>query len=232
MLRIASILIATATALSAFFVTPASSEEFKPLNIYYVRHGETLGNVTHKHGDYYDRTFSEEGARQVAELTAKLDEIEFDHIVTSPKYRAMNTIFPYLKKHNLKADIWPELAECCWQKERGDKATRIGRDDHIEVEPGMQPYFTFAEKTDSREFKARNYGDGLLMVSLAYERLLKNYSGSGKTILVVGHYHSGGRLIEMLQGYYPEGNYQLWNARITQLQEQEDGSFSLIASNY
>ena len=218
--------------ISSLFSIPVYAGDFSPLNIYFARHGETLGNVTHKHTAFNDRTFSDDGSRQVAELTTKLDEIQFDHILVSPVYRAMNTVFPYLKKHNLQAQIWPELAECCWQKERGGKASHIGRGDRIEVDPEMQPHFIFADKPDSREFKARDYADGMLMVSTAYERLLKSYSGSGKTILIVGHYHSGGRLIELLQRYYPEGNYQLSNGKITQLQENPDGSFNLIASNY
>ena len=232
MLRIATALIATITALNFFFAIPAYSEEFSPLNIYFVRHGETLGNVTHKHTRFNDRTFSDKGAQQVEALTAKLGEIQFDHILVSPVYRAMNTVFPYLKKHNLKAEIWPELAECCWQKERGSKASHIGRGNRIEVESDMQPYFIFADKSDSHKFKARDYSDGILMVSTAFERVIKNYSGSGKTILMVGHYHSGGRLIELLQRFYPEGNHKLSNGKITQLQEREDGNFNLIASNY
>ncbi|ATX80085.1 Broad specificity phosphatase PhoE [Mariprofundus aestuarium] len=218
--------------ISSLFSIPAYAGDFSPLNIYFARHGETLGNLTHKHTHFNDRTFSDDGVRQVEELTAKLGEIKFDHILVSPVYRAMNTVFPYLRKHNLKAEIWPELAECCWQKERNGKASHLSRGSSIKVEADMQPYFIFADKSDSREFKARDYADGIFMVTTAFERVVKNYSGSGKAILIVGHYHSGGRLIELLQRLYPEGNNKLSNGKITQLQENPDGSFNLIASNY
>ena len=42
----------------------------------------------------------------------------FDRIITSPLQRALQTIAPYLAATQQRAEIWPEIAEACWQDER------------------------------------------------------------------------------------------------------------------
>ena len=79
------------------------------LEIWYLRHAETLSNSTHHHSHHNDTTFSGTGKRQVATITRKLDRMHFDHIIVSPKERAMMTVRPYLNKHGLKAEVWQEL---------------------------------------------------------------------------------------------------------------------------
>jgi len=200
--------------------------------IYFARHAETLGNATHKHNHKNDRTFSKKGKQQVARLTAKLDALHFDAIVVSPKYRVLNTIFPYLKKHHLKAEIWPELQECCWQP----KTTRLSsstlqRGKRIHLESAMQSSFIFPNADAQRRYAAKNYGDGLLQTFKAVQLIRQRFAGSGKRILIVGHYHSGARLIEILQGIEPDGRYQLSNTKVSHLRETSDGSFQLIDLN-
>lgn len=201
------------------------------LNIYFVRHGETLGNSTHHHSKYNDRTFSAKGQKQVKELTRKLDSLHFDHILVSPKYRAMNTIFPYLKKHHLKAEIWPELEECCWQKERDISAFELNRGNKITVEQKMQPYFTFPDATARYRYAPKGYADGMIMIFKSIDQLRSRFAGSGKIILIVGHYHAGSRMIELLQDMEPEGRYKISNAKISQLKESANGSFQLLFMN-
>ncbi len=201
--------------------------------IYFARHAETLGNVTHKHNHKNDRTFSRKGKQQVIRLTKKLDELDFDSIIVSPKYRVLKTIFPYLKKHHLKAEIWPELQECCWQKHKTNRLSSSGlqRGGSIYLEPEMQHYFTFPNAEAHRKYAAKNYGDGLLQTFKAVQLIRQRFAASGKRILVVGHYHSGARLIEILQGIEPDGRYKLSNANISLLRENSDGSFQLIDMN-
>jgi len=200
--------------------------------IYFARHAETLGNVTHKHNHKNDRTFSSQGKQQVARLTAKLDALHFDAIVVSPKYRVLNTIFPYLKKHHLKAEIWPELQECCWQEKTNRLSSPIlQRGKRIHLEAAMQDSFIFPNADAQRKYAAKNYGDGLLQTFKAVQLIRQRFAASGKRILVVGHYHSGSRLMEILQGIEPDGRYQLSNAKVSHLREGSDGSFQLIDVN-
>jgi len=221
-----------ATLCCLFLVAISSAYAAPATEIYFVRHGETVGNATHHHTHENDRTFSEKGQRQVARLTQKLDGLSFDHIVVSPKYRTLNTIFPYLKKHALKAEIWPELQECCWQAKTSRLSSfNLQRGEMIRLESEMKRYFIFPDDQARRRFAARNYGDGLLQMFKAAQLIRKRFAGSGKRILIVSHYHIGSRLIETLQSLEPAGRYKLSNAKISHLIEKDDGSYRLIDMN-
>jgi len=212
--------------LSAFSAAPSL---YAATDIYFVRHAETMGNLTHHHSHKNDRTLSPKGLRQVNELTRKLDLLSFDSIVVSPKYRALKTILPYLKKHRMEAEIWPELAECCWQKQRELSAGMPERGSQIRLESTMKPYLTFARADDRFTFHTRGYGQGMLQTFLAAEKIKKRFAGSGKRILVVGHYHAGSRLIEILQGNDPIGRYKISNTQLLHLRENSNGTFSLLS---
>ena len=172
-------------------------------DIYFVRHAETMGNLTHHYSRENDRTLSPTGIRQVENLTRALDQLQFDYIIVSPKYRVLKTISPYLKKHRLAAEIWPELAECCWQKQRTLSSRSLRRGSRISLESAMKPYFTFADKDDHYSYKTRGYGHGMVQISMATERIKQLFAGSDKRILIVGHYHAGSRILEMLKGLKP-----------------------------
>lgn len=214
-------------SLSAFSAAPSL---YAATDIYFARHAQTMGNLTHRHTHKNDRTLSPKGLRQVKALTRKLDILSFDYIIVSPKYRVLKTILPYLKKHRLTAEIWPELAECCWQKKRQLSAGMPGRGSQIRLEPAMKPYFTFAKTEDHFTFQTRSYGQGMLQTFVAAEKIKKRFAGSGKRILVVGHYHAGSRLIEILQNIEPVGRYRISNTQLLHLRENSDGTFSLLSS--
>lgn len=162
--------------------------------IWYLRHAETLGNVTHDHSGNNDRTFSHKGKQQAKALTGKLDRMHFDRIIVSPKERAIMTVRPYMQKHGLKAEVWQELAECCWQKDRS----------------------------------SAEYRRGIQMVYSAAGKIRSRFAGSHQRILIVGHYHSGSRLVEVLQGREPKGRYKLSNTGMLHLVESGDGYFKLV----
>jgi len=216
----------------AFFVAIASADALPATEIYFVRHGETVGNATHHHTHENDRTFSDRGEKQVAELTKKLAALSFDHIIVSPKYRVLNTIFPYLKKHGLRAEIWPELQECCWQEKSNRLSSfNLQRGEAIQLESRMKRYFTFPDDNAGRRYATKDYGDGLLQMFKAIQLIRKRFAHSGKRILIVSHYHIGSRLIETLQSREPDGRYKLSNAKISHLIEKDDGTYRLIDMN-
>jgi broad specificity phosphatase PhoE len=198
----------------------------------FVRHAETENNRTHKRTRENDRTFSATGKRQVAALTKKLSRLRFDHILVSPKYRALNTIYPYLKKFSKTAEIWPELEECCWQKRRSASSSfSLPRGERIKLEARMKPYFMFRDDDSHYMYNTRNYTDGMLQVVKAADLIRRKFSQSGKRTLLVGHYHAGARIIEMLQRLKPEGRFKPSNAKITHLKEMHRGKFRAISFN-
>lgn len=214
------------------FVAYGQENPDQGLEIYFVRHAQTEGNRTHIHSRENDRTFSDEGKEQIKILTEKLSQHSFDHILVSPKYRAMNTIYPYLKKTGIKAEIWPELEECCWQKQRyGSPPSYLKLGKRIKLESKMKPYFIFRDSDSRYMFKTKTYADGVAQLRMASGLIREQFSRSGKKILLVGHYHAGGRIIEMLQGLSPAGHFKLSNAKITHLKEMDDGTFKVISRN-
>ena len=226
------LMLALSFALSLLAGFSAHAEEQQGLEIYVVRHAETESNRTGIHNRVNDRTFSTTGLNQVRILTERLGDHRFDHIIVSPKYRAMNTILPYLKKNRLVAEIWPELEECCWQREgRNAVSSGLERGKKVEVPDAMRPYFRLRDHGSSHRYKARNYADGILQVQMAADLIKKRFGGTNQSVLLVGHYHAGGRIMELLLGQEPEGRFSLENTKISLLEQQPSGHFRLIYTN-
>jgi len=200
---------------------------WSPARIVFVRHGETEANATGRYSSRTIDTFSERGAREVAALTARLDAMRFDAIVVSPSPRALKTIAPYLRKHGLKAEIWPELYECCdahSRKIKGYTSPNVRYGATIRVPADLAPCFIL-DTGDDRLILAPSYDDGLRQIRLAGQRLRREFGGTGKTVLVVGHSLNGGRLIEDLEGKPLEGRVRPDNAKPIPLDERPDGRF-------
>ena len=93
------------------------------LKIYYIRHAQGGHNVkTAWEKKDVPKTewpsyvgnpdmFTPKGKQQVIAATEKLKAYQFDFIASSPMWRARNTILPYLKVTQSKAEVWPELRE-------------------------------------------------------------------------------------------------------------------------
>ena len=219
-------------SLLAAGLAQAETPEEQGLALYVVRHAETESNRTGIHNRINDRTFSSTGMNQVRILTERLGNHRFDRIIVSPKYRAMNTILPYLKKNGLVAEIWPELEECCWQREGRDAVSSgLEHGKKIDIPGDMRPYFKLRDERTTHRYKARNYADGILQVQMAADLIKQRFAGASQSVLLVGHYHAGGRIMELLLGKEPDGGFSLQNTKISHLAEEPDGSFRLIYVN-
>lgn len=212
-------------------VSNVSSDE-KGIDLYILRHAETLANVT----DVYTRenmaAFSEKGQRQVDQLLEKLKAYRFDYILVSPIHRAHYTILPYLEKGGMTAEIWPELAECCWQKDQDLLASAsLSMGMTIPLDESLGKYFKFRDKVSMRYYNQKNYAEGVALQKKAAEMLVARFGHSRESVLIVGHYHAGGRLIKILLGLPPVGRFNLKNAALTHLRQRKDGSFQLMMLN-
>lgn len=167
------------------------------LDLYFVRHAQTLANARGVTNTHTSSTFSDEGAAQIEALTAALKHYRFDAILVSPTERTQQTIRPYLEQTGRSAETWQEITECCWQH---------GRD-----EP--------------------KYVEGAAQVGRAADMIRARYGNSGKTILVVAHYHSGQVLLANLLGVSRDELPGLENARITHLKQDAAGKFSIVTIN-
>ena len=72
-----------------------------------------------------------------------------------------------------------------------------------------------------------SYADGMVIVQRAAAMIRDRFAGTGKHVLLVTHYHSGGRIIDLLTGHPATGAHKLANARIYRLVEVSDGRFVL-----
>jgi hypothetical protein len=91
----------------------------KALTVYFIRHAETMANVSGQHGgegclEDHD-ILTELGEKQVEDFKNFLikENIRPDLFAVSPSLRTQKTIEPFLKALGIKAEIWVELNECC-----------------------------------------------------------------------------------------------------------------------
>lgn len=200
------------------------------LDIYVVRHAETLANVTGVHDSHSDNTLSERGLAQVDALTRSLANHRFDAVLVSPAERALLTIQPYLRQSGSVGVIWPELIECCWQQERGeDGSLQTGQAIHVPAEIAAQ--FTFRDGDSTFAYANRNHADGVAQVRQAVSLLKQHYYNSDKRILIVMHYHAGTVLMGELLGVSRDSLPGLKNARVSHLRQLPDGRFELLTIN-
>lgn len=201
------------------------------LDVYILRHAQILANITGGYTDQNTTIFSGKGQQQVAQLPEKLKAYRIDYILVSSMHRARYTILPYLEQSRMTAEIWPELEECCWQKNQSVpmSARLTGRT--ITLDEREMKHFRFRDDFSKHEYNRQNYADGIMLQKKVAKKLIERFGHSGKSVLIVGHNNAGGRLIEILLGLSPEGRFHLKNAAITHLRQRKDGSFQLLMLN-
>lgn len=198
------------------------------LDIIIVRHAETLANVSKDYSAFNQRHFTEDGLREIDALTKLMEPHRFDTILTSPAYRVLRTIQPYLEKTGQTAEIWPDLDECCWQTDRASERTPPG--EPILLEQEQRPLFVLRAESPDLSPGGETYAEGVRRVKRAAADIKTRWSGTDAWLMIVVHRHTGARLIESLLDQAPTGRYQLENTRFTHLRE-ENGRFALVELN-
>ncbi len=214
-------------------VRDQASSPVKGMDLYLVRHAETVANATKDYSHANQRTFSPRGRREIDALDAKLAAYRFDHVLVSPTWRTRHTIAPWLAHTGRVAEIWPELAECCYQADRDTPASAaLERGHAIDVEEELQALFTFRGDDARRWIEAKTWADSRLQVDEAIRLLRERYAGTGDAVLVVGHFKASARIVAALLGAPElEPEVALKNAEVTHLRQAEDGRFRIVAIN-
>jgi broad specificity phosphatase PhoE len=238
-----------------FFISIFTNTLEAGLKIYFIRHAEAGHNVVKEwentpksqwpayvgNGDL----LTPKGDIQKIEAAQKLKKYKFDFIATSPSLRARKTILPYLDLLGVKSEIWPELDEYSFYAKQmfsdslpiptnpilnaGGKIEITKEDSvHFSIRADGQRKYKFTSKRDN-EFM---YSAEIKTVHQSiFDRVLLNYSGSNKSILLVGHGNNGKDLLrlilkDMLNNTEPMGNAKIW-----MVEQQTDGSFKLKMYN-
>lgn len=202
------------------------------LDIYVVRHAQTVANASGAKDKLSDSTFSEKGQAQVEALTRELLTYHFDAVLVSPTERTLNTIQPYLQQNKMVGIVWPEITECCWQWDRREgEVGQLLSSGTIHLAPEIAPQFSFRDGASTSKYANRSYADGVAQVRQAVNFLKSHHFDSGKTILIVTHYHAGAVLLSELLGVSRDSLPGLENARLTHLRQEKDGRFTLQMIN-
>lgn len=82
-----------------------------PTTILLARHGETDWNAVGRWQGHTDRSLTERGRRQAAELAERLANAEIDAVYSSDLLRAVETAEPVAKRLGLPLQTLPELRE-------------------------------------------------------------------------------------------------------------------------
>lgn len=198
------------------------------MKLFFVRHGQSIGNLTEDYSTSHHGQLSDFGQWQAQQLVERLQGMQFDAIVVSPLERAAQTILPYLKANNTAAEIWSELAEACYQEDRETRAPahmRYGSPVACCDYDGQYFRIREAEQGTSLPPHDENYQEGLRRINWVYNKLLQDYKGTDSSVLVVGHGHAGSRLLELFMGMEPTGRIDHANTGLSLLERLPSGQF-------
>ncbi|MDO4753393.1 MAG: histidine phosphatase family protein [Bacillota bacterium] len=81
------------------------------MNLYLIRHGESVANVERRISGKTDVALTEKGCDQAREVAEKLANIDFSAVYSSNLQRAMNTAKEILKGRNQELKTFKELQE-------------------------------------------------------------------------------------------------------------------------
>ena len=202
------------------------------LDVYLIRHGETVGNTTGDYSPINQATFSPRGLEQVAAVPEKLKGFRFDCVMVSPTWRTQQTILPFLEATGQKAEIWPEVEEVdCGITGDVVPSASVNRGTAVEIVEGAQDLIACRDEVSSRRYAPTSREEGVRQLMLAVDLVKSRFGGSDKSVLIVTHSCAGGRLMELFLGLKPSGRFSPKNATLSHLRQTEDGRFELVSLN-
>jgi broad specificity phosphatase PhoE len=231
-----------------------SSKSEAGLKIYFIRHAEAGHNVVKDWKDVpksqwpayvgNPNMFTPKGETQVVALTENLKKYHFDFIAVSPSWRTRHTILPYLKTMGIKAEIWPELNEYSSQASLILSPSLplpasgiLNGGASIELPADEIAYFQLRED-EKNKYKLRSLPDEAtrdadirFVLQSAIDRIRKNFGGTEKSILLVGHGNNGKDLLRLLVKDQLEGTSAIVNTGMWMVEEQANGHFKLEIFN-
>ncbi|MBN2389736.1 MAG: histidine phosphatase family protein [Anaerolineae bacterium] len=202
------------------------------MQFYFVRHGQSMGNMTNDYSTSAHDHLSPNGWQQAEQLAERLGGIHFDAIYVSTATRTRQTITPFLQRYSIRAKLWPALQEACWHRDRtAPVPVRTAPPVQFVIPTETSAHFDVLDGYQDLPPVNETYQEGRVRVIDVYKSLLRWHGGRPDTILVIGHEYAGGRLVELLLGLEPDGRIQHSNTGLTYLIEQDDHTFHLKFAN-
>jgi broad specificity phosphatase PhoE len=167
--------------------------------LYLIRHAESLGNATGDYSTDQHDQLSERGHAQAQALAASLTSMRVDTVFCSPLLRAMQTIAPYLMRSGRTGEIWPEVAEACWQEDRTYTPSDRWRSAPYTLPVELQCLFRFREQ-GVRPVEDETFAEGLCRVHFAAQHLIAPIRVGDARVVLVSHGFYIERLMNVLLG--------------------------------
>jgi len=197
------------------------------MQLYFCRHGQSIGNLTNDYSTLAHDQLSPFGWEQAERLAERLAVHDLDVIYASPARRARETITPYLDQTGRQAEVWPELVEGCWQADReAAPPERADPPRPFALDGELRERFVPCSDTAFWAPENEAYCECLARIEQVAARLLERHAGQPESVLVVGHEYAGGRLLEVLLGIEPVGRLYHTNTGLSRLVEEVDGTFT------
>lgn len=192
------------------------------MTLYFLRHAQSMGNLTGDYSTNLHDSLSETGFIQANALSDRLENKFFDKIYCSPLKRAFQTIKPYIKTNDLNVEIWPELAESCWQENRNIiKGDTPKYDEKSFLSEDYLNYFNHRDNKGLVPIENETYSQGISRLLKAI-KLIESEANSNDAILIVSHAFTISRLIELLINLPPNGIFDFDNTGISKLIKEKD----------
>jgi hypothetical protein len=145
----------------------------------------------------------------------------------------METACEAIRPLGLKGEVWPEAAEACWQEERD---IPVGP-----VRPG--PAFAIPQKFadvlcvrtsppgDRMAPEDQNYAEGVQRICALRDLILDRWRDTDAKVVIFGHGHAGGRVIEAFMGWPVAGYIDHANCGHSEIEQRHDGQLQLRFAN-
>ena len=162
-----------------------------------MRHAESRGNAS---GDYSVRShdsLSPRGREQASSVVCCLRAHDFDEILVSPLQRALETIAPYLEATDRRAEIWPEIAEACWQ-EREEEPSESWNTRPASVPDHLARFFSFRNGEAIRPADPESFGEGLRRAHQTLVRVQGIAATPDHSVLMITHGHFIRELLNLI----------------------------------
>lgn len=192
-----------------------------PPTLTLVRHGESFGNLTGDYSTSHHDNLTDTGWDQARKLAQHWSG-PFDRVVVSPLGRARQTSLPTLERFGIRADLWSDLAECCWQEPRALPPSEPELPlIPLSLEDREVPWFVAPRSLGTPPDHER-YQDGLRRMRRAAMDL-DALCRAGHSVLAVSHGYAISKLVILLTG---EGHvdevYDVYNTGVTRLFPTEE----------
>lgn len=167
------------------------------MNLLLVRHAESKGNASGDYSVLSHDSLSCQGEEQASSLACCLRMRDFDEIIVSPLQRALETIAPYFDATHQRAEIWPEIAEACWQ-EREEKPSESWNTQPASVPDQIARFFAYRNDEALKPADPESFGQGLRRVHEAVQRIQEMVAKPDHSVLMITHGHFIRELLNLI----------------------------------